>query len=156
MDYEVCSALTHIPVNWYDEATKGAGTKDAGTNDAKKKGPGKNADKDTVYRSSVWLQRKGEFVMPVEVEIVFRDSDDHLEKVREHWDGVSRWTKFAYEKKAKVISAEIDPDHKIQIDGNDFNNSKTVEPNGKPARKLTNYWVFVSQWIAQALAWWAV
>jgi aminopeptidase N len=145
MDYKVLN-IESYPVNWYDEATKGPGMKSSG----------QKADKDTVYRSSVWLQRKGEFVMPVEVEIVFQDGDDHLEKVREHWDGASRWTKFSYEKKAKIVSAEIDPDHEVQIDGNDFNNSKTVEPNGKPARKLTNYWVFVTQWIGQALAWWAV
>jgi hypothetical protein len=145
MDYKVLR-IESYPVNWYDESTKGPAMKSVGKKD----------DKDTVYRSFVWLQRKGEFVMPVEVEIVFRDGNDHLEKVREHWDGVSRWTKFVYEKKAKVVSAEIDPDHKVQIDGNEFNNSKTVEPNGKPARKLTNYWVFVSQWFAQALAWWAV
>ena len=145
MDYKVLN-IESYPVNWSDDETKAAGMKNAG----------KKADKDTVYRSFVWLQRKGEFVMPVDVEIVFRDGDDHLEKVREHWDGASRWTKFEYEKKAKIVSAEIDPDHKVQIDGNDFNNSKTVEPNGKPARKLTNYWVVVSQWIGQALAWWAV
>ena len=114
--------------------------------------PSRKGDKNTVYRSYVWLQRKGDFVMPVEVEIKF----DNGEKVREHWDGASRWTRFAYEKKAKVESAEIDPDHKIQIDRNDFNNSYTAEPHGKPARKLTNYWLFVTQWLGQALAWWAV
>jgi hypothetical protein len=145
MDYKVLN-IESYPVNWYDDASTGAGMK----------GAGKKADKDTDYRSVVWLQRKGEFVMPIEVEIVFQDGDGHLEKVREHWDGASRWTKFEYQKKAKVVSAEIDPDHKVQIDVNDFNNSKTVEANGKPARKLTNYWVFVSQWIGQALAWWAV
>jgi hypothetical protein len=88
----------------------------------------------------------------VEVEIKF----DNGEAVREHWDGLSRWTKFTYEKKAKVESAEIDPDHKILIDRNEFNNSYTSEPNAKPARKIENYWMFLSQWAAQALAWWAV
>lgn len=90
--------------------------------------------------------------MPVEVEIKF----DNGEKIREHWDGVTRWTKFTYEKKAKVESAEIDPDHRIQIDRNDFNNSYSAEAHGKPARKLTNYWLFATQWLGQALAWWGV
>ena len=53
-------------------------------------------------------------------------------------------------------NAEIDPDHKINIDRNNFNNSRTAEPNGKPAAKVSNYWLFVTQWISQALAWWAV
>ena len=75
----------------------------------------------------MWLQRKEDFVLPVEVEINF----DNGEKVREHWDGQNRWAKFQYKKKAKIESAEIDPDHKVQIDRNDFNNSRTAEPNAK-------------------------
>ena len=135
MDYKVLN-VESFPVNWYED---------------KKGGFGKE-DKNTVYRSDVWLQRKGDFVMPVEVEIKF----DNGEKLREHWDGVSRWTKFTYEKKAKVVSAEIDPDHTIQIDRNDFNDSYLVEANTKPTHKVENYFMFVSQWLAQALAWWAV
>ena len=137
MDYKVLK-VESFPVNWYEEEKKGrAAHKD---------------DKNTVYRSYVWLQRKEDFVMPVEVEIKF----DNGEVVREHWDGVGRWTKFGYEKKAKVVSAEIDPDHKFQIDRNDFNNSFVAEANKKPVLKLANYWLFMTQWISQAMAWWAV
>ncbi len=136
LDYEV-SRVESYPTNWYEEAKKSAARK---------------GDKNTVYRSMVWLHRKENFVMPVEVEIKF----DNGEKVREHWDGVSRWTKFTYEKKAKVVSAEIDPDHKILIDRNDFNNSRTVEGKGKAARKLANYWLFLTQWASQFAAWWTV
>jgi hypothetical protein len=133
MDYKVLK-VESFPVNWYEENQS---AKD---------------DKDTVYRSYVWLQRKEDFAMPVEVEIKFENG----EKIREHWDGASRWTKFTYEKKSKIESAELDPDHKIEIDRNDFNNSYTAEPNGKPARKIGNYWQFMTQWLGQALAWWAV
>jgi hypothetical protein len=135
MDYKVLK-VESFPVNWYE----------------KKKTRSHKDDKNTVYRSYVWLQRKGDFIMPVEIEIKFEGG----EKIREHWDGVSRWTKFTYEKKAKLESAEIDPDHKIQIDRNDFNNSYTAREHGKAARKLTNYWLVVTQWFGQALAWWAV
>ena len=135
MDYKVLK-IESFPVNWYEE----------------KQSAFQKEDKNTTYSSYVWVQRKRDFVMPVEIEIKF----DNNEKVREHWDGAERWTKFAYQKKAKVISAEIDPDHKIQIDHNDFTSSHTAEANGKPARKLGNYWLFVTQWIGQALAWWGV
>ena len=81
---------------------------------------------------------------------------DHGEQVREHWDGKGRWTRFGYQKKAKVVSAELDPDHTVQIDRNDFNNSFVVEGNGKPAHKLANYWLFITQFLSQALGWWAV
>jgi aminopeptidase N len=138
MDYEVLS-VNSFPVNWYEEK------KD-------KKDTRKGEKDDTLYQSYVTLHRKEDFVMPVEVEITF----DNGEKVREHWDGKSRWTRFAYQKKAKVVSAELDPDHTVQIDRNDFNNSFVVEGNGKPAHKLANYWLFVTQVLSQALGWWAV
>jgi hypothetical protein len=136
MDYKL-ERINSLPVNWYEEKKKGA----------------EKDDKDTVYRSYVWLQRKEDFVMPVEVEIKFENG----EKIREHWDGASRWARLGpYEKKSKIASAEIDPDHKIQLDRNDFNNSLLTEANAKPARKIENYWMFISQWVSQALAWWAV
>src|SRR5580658_5522319 len=61
MDYKVME-IDSFPVSWYEE--KKSAHKD---------------DKNTVYRSYVWLQRKEDFVMPVEVEIKF----DNGEKVRE-------------------------------------------------------------------------
>ena len=136
LDYSV-GRLESYPVNWYEEKEKSAGKKD---------------DKDTVYQSNVWLRRKEDFVMPVEVEIRFSDG----EKIREQWDGKARWTRFTYEKKAKVTSAEIDPDHKILIDRDNFDNSKRSEPDSKAAQKLTNYWLCFTQWMGQALAWWGV
>jgi hypothetical protein len=135
MDYKVLK-VESFPVNWYED----------------KKGSRDKDDKNTVHRSYVWLQRMEDFVIPVDVEVKF----DNGEKVREHWDGVSRWTKFIYEKKAKVESAEIDPDHKIQVDRNDFNNSYTAEEHPKAGYKLTNYWVFITQLLGQVVAWWAV
>jgi hypothetical protein len=133
MDYKIAK-IESYPLNWYQEEKKGA------------------KDEKKTYHSDVYLQRREAFVMPVEVEIKF----DNGEKVREHWDGVSRWTRFSYEKKAKVVSAELDPDHTVQIDRNDFNNSYLVEGNGTPARKVENYFVFMTQWLGQALAWWGV
>lgn len=138
MDYEV-TRIESIPVNWYEEK------KD-------KKDAKKDSKDDTLYNSFVWLHRKEDFVMPVEVEVVF----DNKEKVREHWDGQARWIKFTYQKKGKPVSAELDPDHKIHIDRNNINNSFVVEANPAPTRKVSTYWLFVTQWIGQALAWWAV
>jgi hypothetical protein len=135
LDYEVMR-VDSFPVNWYEKKDLGFGKKE---------------DKNTVYHSTVWLHRKGDFIMPVEVEIRFSNG----EKVRELWDGQSRWTKFSYEKKAKVALAKIDPDHKIMIDRNNFNDSYVVKANVKPSFKLSTYWLFLTQWLSQALAWWA-
>ena len=138
IDYEVLR-VDSFPVNWYEEK------KD-------KKDAKKNAKEDTVYQSYVSLHRKDDFVMPVEVEIKF----DNGETLREHWDGQSRWMRFSYQKKAKLVSAELDPDHTVHIDRNNFNNSFAVEANPKPTHKLSTYWLFLTQWMSQALAWWAV
>jgi aminopeptidase N len=136
-DYEVAK-INSYPVNWHqDEKTQKVQDKD---------------NKNILYQSYVSLHRKDDFVMPVEVEIKF----DNGEKIHERWDGQSRWTRFSYLKKAQVVSAELDPDHRIFLDRNNFNNSYVIKENLKPTFKLSNYWLFVSQWIGQALAWWAV
>ncbi len=137
-DYEILK-VNSFPVNWFEQKEK------------KEKKAEKGKD-DTVYQSYVTIHRKEDFVMPVTVEIKF----DNGEKVRETWDGKARWTRFGYQKKAKVISAELDPDHTVQIDRDNFNNSFVVEPNSKPTQKISNYWMFAMQWFAQAMAWWAV
>jgi hypothetical protein len=132
LDYEVLKADS-TPVEWYKEDLK------------EKKG-------ETEYNTDVIIHRKNDFVMPANVAVVF----DNGETIRERWDGKDRWVRFTYTKKAKVVSVEVDPDHKIAMDRNNFNNGNLIEADGKAARKLTNYWTFISQIIAQALTWWMV
>ena len=132
LDFEVLK-ISSVPVEWYKE-------------DLQEK-PGV-----TEYMDNVWIHRKEDFVIPVDVEIKFDNGD----KVREHWDGQDRWVRYAYQKKAKIESVEVDPDHKIYFDRNNFNNSRTEEANSAPARKLANYWMCMSQFFAQMLAWWLV
>jgi Peptidase family M1 domain len=132
LDFEVFKVSTY-PVEWYKEKLK------------EKKG-------ETEYVSNVWIHRKENFVIPIDVEIKF----DNGEKVREHWDGQARWVRYAYQKKAKVESVEVDPDHRYFFDRNNFNNSYLTEAKSGAARKLGNYWIFISQFFAQFLAWWMV
>ncbi len=109
--------------------------------------------KKVQYLSTVYLHRKGDFTLPITVEIVFSDGT----RLREHWDGgvsdQERWTKFTYTRNAKVISAEIDPDQIVLLDTDFFNNSYTVAANPDPARKLTNIWLSAQQLVAQLAAW---
>jgi hypothetical protein len=105
--------------------------------------------KQIQYLSTVYLHRKGDFILPVTAEIVFDDGT----RIRERWNGVDRWTKFTYTRKAKIISAEIDPDHTVLLDSSFFNNSYTTISNPIPARKLTNLWLSFNQLIAQLVAW---
>jgi hypothetical protein len=105
--------------------------------------------KQILWRNAVHLHRKGDFILPVTVEIVFTDGT----RIREHWDGIDRWTAFIYNRNAKIQSAEIDPDHTVLLDTNFFNNSYTRTPNGLPARKLTNLWLTLQQLAAQLTTW---
>lgn len=132
LDYAVLKEIS-VPVDWYKKDLK------------EKKG-------ETEYVSNVWIQRKNDFIFPVETEIKFDNGDS----VREHWDGRDRWVRYQYQKKAKIESVEIDPDHKIYLDRNNFNNSYREEANTAPARKIVNYFTFVSQFFSQFLAWWMV
>jgi len=139
LDYEILS-VNSFPANWY-EADKG-----------KKNAKAEKGKDNTLYQSYVTLHRKENFTIPVSVEIKF----DNGETIREHWDGQGRWTRFAYLKRAQVVSAEIDPDHAVQLDRNKFNNSFVVKANTRPTYKLSNYWLFLNQLASQVLAWWAV
>ena len=103
----------------------------------------------TLYRNTVLVHRKGDFIFPVEVEVKF----DNGERVREKWDGRDRWVRFSYDKKAKIVSAEVDPEHRVWLDKDRFNNSQTAEPNRAATRKLATYWLIASQMLAQLLAW---
>jgi hypothetical protein len=130
LDYEVLS-LRSDRADWY------------------LKKPPKAEKGKTLYRDSVLVHRKGDFILPVDVEIKF----DNGETVHETWDGASRWRRFEYEKKAKVTSAEIDPGHKVLLDRNFFNNSRTAEADSKPAHKVEVYLLFIRQFMAQLVAW---
>jgi hypothetical protein len=61
--------------------------------------------------------------------------------------------RFSYDKKARVISAEIDPQHSVRLDKNFFNNSITEEADRGATHKLSTYWLFATQYMAQLLAW---
>jgi hypothetical protein len=105
--------------------------------------------KQKQYVSTVNLRRKGDFVLPVTVEVVFEDGT----RLREHWDGADRWTRFSYTRTAKIASVEIDPGHVVPLDRNLFNNSTTMSWNTVPADKLTAIWLTIQQLGQQLIAW---
>lgn len=124
LDYEVLSARTE-PVN----------------PDAK--------PADRKYRSEIVVHRKGDFIFPTTVEMRFDDG----ERVREHWDGADRWVRYTYAKKARLVSAEVDPDHRVTLDVDVFNNSRLVKPETGATRKIANYWMMIVQFFAGLGAW---
>ena len=113
------------------------------------KNPPKEKKGETPYRTMVLVHRKGDFIFPVDVLIKF----DNGESVTEHWDGKDRWVRYTYDKKAKLVSAQIDPGDAVRLDKDFFNNSYTKEGDTRASRKLLYYWTWVTQLVAQWLAW---
>ena len=106
-----------------------------------------------TLRNSVTIRRIGDFLLPVTLEVIFSDGTH----VREQWDPASssndRWKTYTYLREAKIVSAEIDPDHNMLLDVSRFNNSRTAAANPVPARKLTNLWMSFLQTTSQLAGW---
>jgi len=117
-----------------DSASDSAG-EDDGEEDEKKK----------FYRSEVKVRRLGTFMFPVVVEVVFDDG----EKIRESWDGRDGWIKFVYTRKAKLLSATVDPDRLIPLDINLTNNSLSVEQKGVGVAKARVRMLFWAQFLME-------
>src|SRR5207248_6931600 len=95
LDYEILSA-TSDRLDWYE------------------KNPSEAKKGETTYRTHVVVHRKGDFVFPADVLIKFENG----ETVREHWNGRDRWVRYTYDKKAKLVSAEIDHENAVRLDKN--------------------------------------
>ena len=87
--------------------------------------------------------------MPVTLEVKF----DNGETVREQWDGQDRWHRYTWQKKAKLVSSEIDPENAIWLDRDFFNNSRLAEGDSHATGKIAGYWMVLTQWFSQLLAW---
>ena len=91
-----------------------------------------------LFRTTVVLRRIGEAKFPVDMVVTFEDG----ERVRETWDGQARWRPFIYEKPARAVSAQVDPDRVLLLDVNYTNNSVTLRPQaGAAADHWTLKWM---------------
>jgi len=105
-------------------------------------------DEEKIYRTEVVVDRRGEFIHPVTVELIFDDG----ESLRHQWDGRSRWKKVVEIRAAKLVSAEVDPDHLMALDVDQLNNSIRLEKDHKPAVKMVTHLVFWLQNLLQLTA----
>ncbi len=102
-------------------------------------------DEEKLYRSEIVVERRGEFIHPVTVELVFDDG----EILRHEWDGRSRWKKFVELRPAKLVSAEVDPDNRMILDVDPLNNSRRLEADRRSAAKMITHLVFWLQNVFQ-------
>jgi len=129
-EYKILDAHSE-PLKWYEPEEQGSK-------------PG-----DEIYRTYVTVQRKVDFVFPADLKVTFDDG----QSVLEHWDGRDRWMRYVYDRKAQLVSAELDPGHQLLLDRNFYNNSYVVKADGRATSKLSNIWSFAGQLLAQLFAW---
>ena len=93
---------------------------------------------DRLYRTTVVARRLGSGQFPVDVLVTF--TDGHQE--RERWDGHARWQTFSFDRPARAVSAQIDPERVLLLDTNFTNNSRTLEPAAdRAATKWSLRWM---------------
>ena len=102
-----------------------------------------------AYHTEVMVQRRGEALFPVDVQVIFDDGS----RVREHWDGRERWKLYTWDRSAAAVSAEVDPDNVLLLDIDRTNNSRTLTPQtNKAARQWTARWFLWLQDLVQTYA----
>jgi aminopeptidase N len=80
-------------------------------------------------RTTAVIRRYGEATFPVDVVTTF----DNGEQVRERWDGLDRRVVYTYERPARAVSVEVDPERVLLLDVNYTNNSRTLQPRASQA-----------------------
>jgi Peptidase family M1 domain len=101
-----------------------------------------------LYHSSVVVRRNGTFLFPVKLEVAFADGS----KEQAAWDGKDRWARFSWNKPSRALYAQVDAARAVPLDLNSFNNSYALRTDRTARLKLTNYWVFAQQLLAQWLS----
>ncbi len=149
--------VSHRDLKWYfDQAVYGTRVLDYDIWDAhsdrlnwwQKEASGKDSSNE-IHRTYVTVHRKGDFIFPVDVVVKFDDQSS----VTEHWDGRDRWMRYQYDRRATLVSAQLDPGNQIWLDRNSFNNSYVVQEDRRAIHKLQNIWIFGSEWLSLLLSW---
>jgi len=84
-------------------------------------------DEKRPYESQVLIQRKGEFVFPIDIVLHYEGGKtDHR-----RWDGRDRWLKIRTTTPEKLEWAEIDPQRKILLDVDWLNNARRVRADSR-------------------------
>ena len=106
---------------------------------------------DIKIKSSVYVQRMGTMVMPVDILVTFDNGDQQLY----FWNGKGRCHEISVTGPNKIVSAQIDPENKIACDINMSNNAITDESATKPLWKYTVNFLFWLQNLFQTVTFFA-
>ncbi len=110
------------------------------------------AEPDSVfYKSTVKVVRNGSFHLPIEVQLDFEKDSSAVVT----WDGISPWHKWTIKSRRKIISVQIDPQHKIWLDENIVNNSMTTKTQKRAVNRMSLRLFFWIQNLLQLFAFWS-
>ena len=108
----------------------------------------KDARKQVPYLSTVYLHRKGDFVLRLRWRLCSRRHTAARPLGRR---GTVDKADLCAQREGCL--GEIDPDHVVLMDVDLFNNSYTTKANRVPARKLSTIWASAQQLFAQLVTW---
>jgi hypothetical protein len=91
-----------------------------------------------LQRCTTTVERQGGAVLPVEVEFTFADG----RRERQAWDGQDGEKVFVHEQTVPLDAAQVDPDRKILLDREWFDNSRTREVQTVPLVRMLSSWLY--------------
>lgn len=107
-----------------------------------------NGTGERIQLSKVEVQRKGDWVFPVEILVTFEDGTTEML----HWTGEEGLKVFEFTGRPKIVSAQIDPAQKIGLDVDLNNNSMTLQPETAPLWKYSAKAIFWIQNLMQTMS----
>jgi hypothetical protein len=125
--FQVVNEVSGQDLTWFfDQVYRGSNTFDYGVQDLLSD---RGDDAGGTYRTVVIARRNGEATFPVDVVTTF--ADGHA--ITERWNGLDRRAIFQYDRAARAVRTEIDPQRVLLLDTAYTNNSRTLEPRSPEA-----------------------
>jgi hypothetical protein len=131
VDFAVLTADTHEDEGFtgFDDADKPVHfDPDMKKREKKKVEKGKNRHKGT-WQSLVTIVRYGDITMPARVVMTLEDGT----KIERTWDGASEWVKYRVTSSSPLVKAEVDPDRRVVLDRNPWNNARYTDKYEGPS-----------------------
>ena len=97
------------------------------------------------YDSRVVIRRLGTIAFPVEILLHYEGGG----RERVTWDGQGTWKELTRRGPHQLLSAEIDPEHRITLEVSRLNSARRVVPSARVAAAWSARWMF---WVQNLLA----
>ena len=104
--------------------------------------------KPKTFRQIVRVRNHGNIHYPVDVQIVFEDGSDVVER----WDGRGTWVKFQFDNKPAIQKVILDPEGKLLIDRRQANNSYIKKADTAASQRLSGKVLTFFQHVLQSMA----